>query len=68
MMSQKVCEEAFHLFAHMSKKVKEGSDMWYQLIGMAGVLGWVLERESYLSNTEEILKEIRGSVREPVTG
>lgn len=67
MMSQKVCEDAFDLIRHAAMKVKEGSDMWFQFLGMAAVLGWVLQRENYLSNTEEILRAIRETVKNPVS-
>lgn len=68
MLSEKTVRDAFHTLCLSSKQVKEGSEMWIQLISQASVLGWVLDDSKYVDDMEAILKECRKVVGNPVQG
>lgn len=68
MLSEKTVRDAFKTFCQASLQVKEGSEMWVQFIASASVLGWVLDEGVYVQGVEDILKECRKVVGNPVQG
>lgn len=59
MLSEKTIREAFDTFSKGSVVVKEGSEVWIQMVAFASVLGWVLDDGKYVPGIEAILKEVR---------
>lgn len=58
---------AMQTLAQFSMKCRKGSAEWIQLVGQAGVLGWVLGDDQYSKHIDELLKELRKMLKEPET-
>jgi hypothetical protein len=65
MVSERAAKDAYELCRTFAARVKEGTDMWYQLVGMAGILGWVIEEPYHHQNTQELLREMRSICKMP---
>lgn len=59
MLSRQVIQEAFDTLSKGVMIVKEGSELWMQLVSQVAILGWVLDLEKYVPHQEAILREVR---------